>query len=435
MSRTAGNTPAPEKLHDDIALITTELQQVIPAATLAAFELADVGARRTRRQDGIEARILALASAVANDVYAATMYSSFHEWEAFYDVGSKAAASKLAPGLVGAMRPLGNCLTMAAECCDMLRGKLRDEGPEFARYVGRVQLVANNWRRRVGSAREYHCMVILRLPGHCIVVDAVACGTATCVPLGELATAPGCSSLGFVYVGIGAARLLVEYEPHAPCYSLARPRSRGRFEYDDPYADIEGGFAGAVRNLAFPSVNYHVRGQLPSRRTILIHQTWTEQPRNVDSFEELQDGSGWVVETGQMRVDFAKREVLVEKIPYATLKQRQQTRALMGRLSRGRGVLRLPLVPTYAAFAISLAGQGDVGWDPETLRRLRLMDEMCAALGLPEGEVLRIAGVMQGVWMDHEEAKTRSGKRGRGRAKAVRAGRTERSGSGKEARV
>lgn len=401
--------PTAAELRDHIGVISTELQQILPARTLTEFNVADVHVRRTRYRDRIEARILEIASTVANEKYAAKMFSNFHEWEAFRNVTTKSAARALAPELVASMHPFGNCLTMAAECYDGLRAKLEAEGPEYAEYVGRVQLVTNNWKQRAKSARDYHCITIVRLPTHCIVIDAVARGTASRVPLGELYKPPGCSSQGFVYVGIGDARLLVEYEPNEPCYTFARPQSKGRFEYDDPYADVRGGLAGGIEDLAFPSVNWHVQGALPSRRKILIHQTWTRRPRTSVSVEELQGEKGWVVETGQMRINFEKRKITVKLIPYTDLLNRPETMALMQRLYAAR-VLILPLRPTFAKFKISLADQGNDGFDEKTLGRLELMNEMCEALGMPEDEVLRIADVMQEVWTEHGEQNARSKK-------------------------
>lgn len=401
--------PTAAELRDHIGVITTELQQILPARTLTEFNVADVNAHRTRYRDRIEARNLEIASTIANEKYGARMFSNFHEWEAFRNITTKSAARALAPDLVTSMHPFGNCLTMAAECYDDLRTKLEAEGPDYTEYVGRVQLVTNNWKQRANSARDYHCITIVRLPTHCIVIDAVACGTASRVPLGELYKPLGCSSQCFVYVAIGDARLLVEYEPNEPCYTLARPQSKGRFEYDDPYADVKGGLAHGIQDLAFPSVNWHMQGALPSRRNILIHQTWTRRPRTSVSVERLQVEKGWVVETGQMRVNFEKRKITVKLIPYTDLLNRQETMALMQRLYAAR-VLILPLRPTFAKFKISLADQGNDGFDEQTLRRLELMNEMCEALSMPEDGVLRIADVMQEVWAEHDEKNARSKK-------------------------
>jgi hypothetical protein len=423
MKRTIKYTPEEEELLDHIGVITTELEEVLSANTLETFNIPDVNTRGTRDRERIEARILEIASTVANEVYATQMYSDFHTWKAFYDVTTKAAARALAPDLATSIHPFGDCLTMATKCYEELRTNLEAEGPEYAEYVDRVQLVNNNWKQRAQSAREYHCITIVRLPTHCIVVDAVARGTAVSVPLGELTKPPGCASLGFVYIAVGDARLLVEYEPNEPCYSLARPQSKGVFEYDDPYAEIKNGFAGGVADLAFPSVNYHVEGDLPSRREILIHQIWTCPPQIGAVFEELQDRKGWRVETGQMRVNFVKRKITVKKIPYVALRARDETSTLMRRLFRAR-VLIIPLRPSLGKFKISLADQGDIGFDRVTMEKLELMDEMCEALGMPKGEVLRIAIMMQEVWMDYEEMRMRTKKEGKRSAKIAPPGQT-----------
>ncbi|KAJ4376895.1 hypothetical protein N0V86_006332 [Didymella sp. IMI 355093] len=287
------------------------------------------------------------------------MYSDFHTWEAFHDVTTDVAARALTPDLATSIHPFGDCLTMASECYDELRTKLEAAGPEV---LNPLEIIS--------------------------------------VPLGKLNKPPGCASLGFLYIGIGDARLLVEYEPNEPC--IARPQSKGIFEYDDPYAETKNGFAGGVADLAFPSVNFHMKGVLPSHREILIHRVWTCPPQIGAVIEELHDRKGWRVETGEMRVNFVKRKITVKKIPYVALRARDETRTLMRRLFHAR-VLILPLRPTFGKLNISLADPGDIGFDRMTMEKLELMDEMCEALGMPKGEVLHIAVVMQVVRMDYEE--------------------------------
>ncbi|KAH6629664.1 hypothetical protein C7974DRAFT_376474 [Boeremia exigua] len=406
-------------LYEHITIIAEELTQVIPSKKMTQFIVPGANTHTTRHQRQIEARILDIASTIANAKYASVMFSNFHEWEAFRKTSTKAAARALAPGLITSMNPFGNCLTMAYECYEELRTALASEGPDYAKCVDRVQFVTNNWKQRATSARDYHCITIVRLSTHCIVVDAVAIGAAFAVPLGELFKSPGCSSQGFVYVASGDARLLVEYEPNAPCYNLARPQSKDVFEYDDPYADVQGGLEGAVQDLAFPSVDWHMQGKLPSRRKIMIHQTWDRKP-TIDkaSFEELEGGNKVVVETAQIRVNFHKRKITVKYIPYADWRKRTQNAALFRRL-RECSEFTLPKGgQAFAKFKI-LFEQGTDGFDEQTVQSLTLMDEMCEQLGMPKGEVLRIANVMLEVWAEH------------GKGAAKQAGRQQKAAKGR----
>lgn len=164
-----------------------------------------------------------------------------------------------------------------------------------------------------------------------------------------------------------------------------------------------------------------------------MHQTWDRRPRTRVSVEELQGGKGWVVDTGQTRVNFEKRKITFKFILYTDLLNRQESAALMGRLYAAR-VLVLPLRPTFAKFKISLADQGSEGFDEKTPQKFELMDGMCGALGMPEGGVLRIADVMQEVWAEHDEVNDRSKKGTKGKAKTARPGQTGRSEAGKVTR-
>ncbi|KAJ4363873.1 hypothetical protein N0V95_000943 [Ascochyta clinopodiicola] len=394
-----------------IRTIAHELTEVLPATKMAEFNIPDANVRMSRKRSQIEARILKLASNITNAKYAAKSYSSFHVWEAFRHVNSKRAARAVAPDLAASMHPFGNCLTMGSECAEELRTALEVEGPEYAEYVSRVQFVTNNWNQHARSAREYHCMVIIRLPTQCIVVDAVNCDTAFAVPLGEMCVQPGCPSIGLVYVASGDARLLVECGPVSPCYTLARPYSHGEFEYDDPYSDIKDGLVGGVENLAYPSKNYHVRGKLPSRCSTFVHQVWEQKP----SFDhtDLATGTGFAVETCLIRVNFAKRKITVELIPYTDWLMRPENAELLERLRR-RGEVNLSKDgETFANVKVDLDGQGTHGFDAKTAQSLELLDVVCGKLGMPEGEISRIAGVMQEVWTEHDEAKARQADRQR----------------------
>ena len=59
---------------------------------MAQFNIVNADARTTRKQARIESRILEIASKIANDKYAAKMYSNFHTWEAFRNISTKASA-------------------------------------------------------------------------------------------------------------------------------------------------------------------------------------------------------------------------------------------------------------------------------------------------------------------------------------------------------
>ena len=427
------------KVLEHISIITSELSEVITVKKMAQFNILNADARTTRKQARIESRILEIASKIANDKYAAKMYSNFHTWEAFRNISTKASARALVPNLVTTMHPFGNCLTMAFECADELRAALEAEGPEYAEYADRVQFVSNNWKQRATSAREYHCITIVRLATHCIVVDAVACATASKVPLGQLFKPPGCSSQGFVYVAIGDARLLVEYEPNEPSFALARPDSGGIFEYDDPYTDIEGGLEGALQNLEYPSVNYHMRGELPSRRKIMVHQTWERRPNDDLAFEELADGQGFVVETCQVHVNFVKRKIAAKYIPYADCLQRPEYASVLKRMRVTKDFTPPKQGLWSAKLKISLVVHDEDRVNEKLVQSLRLMDDVCEKLGMPRGEILRIADTMLDVWTGYDEKNSKKGRpqkgaKGRTAKVAAKQPRMGNNGTGKALR-
>lgn len=57
----------------DIGIITRELCEVLPAKELEKFHVGNANDHRSRHRDSIEACILKIVSAVANETYAAKM--------------------------------------------------------------------------------------------------------------------------------------------------------------------------------------------------------------------------------------------------------------------------------------------------------------------------------------------------------------------------
>jgi hypothetical protein len=214
--------------------------------------------------------------------------------------------------------------------------------------------------------------------------------------------------------------LLVDYEPNVPCFKLARPLSEGLFVYNDPYSVVKGGFEGGVAHLAYPSVNYHIQGKLPSRRKVLVHQIWERQPTDRDvNFEVVADGGRFVVETLQMRVDFEKRKISAKGIPYVDWLKQPENAKLLKRMRRHEGVsLPESAEEAFAKFKISLVGHGKDKFDRKTADNLRLMDEICEELGMPKGEVLRIADIMLQVWSEYDEWLMQQPSRQKGKKRA-----------------
>jgi hypothetical protein len=91
-----------------------------------------------------------------------------------------------------------------------------------------VQIATDCLYQRHKSSREYHCIVMLRLPGFCIVIDPVADAFAIKVPLNGI-WAQEYSYYSFRYVGIGHARLLlhIDMQKKTPRRNLSTRLPRG----------------------------------------------------------------------------------------------------------------------------------------------------------------------------------------------------------------
>lgn len=115
-----------------IAKIGRDLAEILPAEKMAEFNIPDADFRATLKQGKIEARIVELASAVANAKFAEKSYSNFHIWDVFHYTYTAAEARTFEPVYSALMGQFGNCMSMASECTAELRAALEAEGPEYA---------------------------------------------------------------------------------------------------------------------------------------------------------------------------------------------------------------------------------------------------------------------------------------------------------------
>ena len=410
-------------------IIRTELTNALSARQMSKFSI------DLTTNEPLENQLLIIADVVVRSERSALHYSNWHTWEAFRDVNSEAEARYSAQyGKWASMPPYANCLGMAIACYNELCRRLRRD-TQLSQYADRVQLVTDKWSQSATSDQEYHCMAILRLPTHCIVMDLTAHRRgAIKIPLGSI-DGEGHNSWAYVS-GPGGARLLVEYEPIIDYSTFDHPISStwtnpSPFTYNDPFMDIRGGAVGGVVNLAYPSAkNLYSNefGSFPSRRSISFFSVWTHrQPARVldDPLWIPLGGGEFLVQAGWLCLDMSARELQFMKVSDEDCLSRAQTRAFDKRL-RDLELLEGiddTLTNQAESIVISLGEFDDLvrdGYDDDTRARIQLIDAICHALGMRKGEVLGFSRVMLGVWRSEAKKKSRLSRRRRA-TKTVRA--------------
>jgi hypothetical protein len=348
--------------------------------------------------------ILKLANEVAIKHQTSVSYSNFHTWEHFQQFQTGQEASE-APS-PSSSQSFQNCLYMANSCAEALRAALLQQGTENAPLADRVQIATDCWKQNPTSSRQYHCLVMLRLPDVSIVIDLVAHPYALRVNVDELWEAKF-SIYRFRYVAIGAARLLV----HVDMFDkdkhnvLPHPLTNQFLKYNDPFRDIRGGFKGGVEHLAFPTDSY--AGRVPGRRSIFVDQIWNHRPTSpAIPHYRLQDGTGrYLVESCKIGIDLANRYIWVTAIPLEWIHDPENA-YLLCRLKDRSSYIILGDGPehVFGEFQVALLTLTDIrkGFAKRTENNLKFMLELAEALGLEEGELMRIAGIMLRYWQEEE---------------------------------
>jgi hypothetical protein len=380
-------------------LIASELENVLPKATLAELEISSAAIKvPPEKQMATEALVLKMANAIAIEHRLTVSYSNFHTWEHLRKFKTKKEARDAE--LPQSFKSFQNCLLMANACAEALRAALlAKHRPTTARYV---EVATDNWNQRPNSAREYHCLVMVRLPECCIIIDPVFHHYAFRVPLGEVFTVPWPDTYTLCYVAFGDTRLLVHCEESHNALEHPLTKRLG-ITYGDPFRSVVGGFKGGIANLAYPTDAYI--GQVPSKRSIAVEAVWDHKPTTEIDYSALDDGSGRVLlEVCRISIDFREHELCIGWIPVEWLAWKENT-SLKRRLQRRNGsYVTAEYHPLFEWFQDSLATYKDVqqGFTQRTMKTLKFMEELCVALGMPKGELLRIANVMLEVWQEED---------------------------------
>jgi len=388
------------------AAVQDQMEKKLTAARMASYELA------ASLDPLLEERVYDVACRVALDLASTLHISNFHFWEFFRGLKTIEEARQRALDLQSDTHPFATCLDMAMATSSALKAALLRD-PDLADYACRVETVTDcKPDIIITSPRDIHCLTLLRFHDFCIVIDLCAQPTAFKV---HLDTAFQCQqqldllaqdfhSFAYAYVGnANGARMLVDcsgYKTKTP-YDL--------FFGLSPFHSITDVEISSFLAFAL-AANFGSRltciGNMPSRRTVQARSIWTYAPksRNI-TYTPLSDDT-FIVDTLALRIDFVKQELHLA-IPYKDWLVKPANAFWLERMSGYTEFERCAyhLSDAVAFFKLSLGTNVlfDLpikGINAQVLCRVRLMDDVCARLGLPEGEVLRIAHVVRDVWVE-----------------------------------
>jgi hypothetical protein len=384
----------------DAEFIACELKAALSPSALAEFKLPShwIGSAKNAKhgKKGQES-IFKIANEVAFQYRQSVSYSNFHTWEHFQQFKSGKEASEAPPP--SSSQSFQNYLYMANSCASAFRSALLAMDQNYAYLADRIHIATDSWHQRPTSSREYHCLVMLRLPNFCVVIDPVAYPFTLKVPVNGLWEAKFCT-YRFRYVAIGDVRLLVhvqmsEEDTH---HVLPHPLTQSFFIYNDPFRDVRGGFKGGVEYLAYPTDSY--QGRLPSNRALLIDQLWDAAPTNPSvPHYPLQDGSGrCLVETCKIGMSFETRYMWITAIPLEWV--HRPANAYFLRRLKDRNTYFILEGGVHAELQLELQAPTDIrkGFTKRTKDNLKFVQELAEALGLEKDELVRIAEVMLGWW-------------------------------------
>ncbi|KAJ4368869.1 hypothetical protein N0V83_005951 [Neocucurbitaria cava] len=418
-----------QELRRHVEEIEGDLNENLTTSEMAAHEIAASSGR------ALEERVFQVACRVALRFGSRMHWSNFHTWEFFRNVHTSKEAREVAPRFWKSIYPFSTCLGMASTVTTALRASLLKE-KGLSRYAELVQLATNCDIHEFKTSRRFHCLTMIRLVDYCIVIDLVAQPTAFKVNLTSVHQSQAQlrflekTTLSFEYAyvsGPNNARMLVEY-------SRPDTNASNSFTYEDPFTDVEEGIQGGIVNYAFPLAKSKRRmllGDMPCRRTVQTRSIWNYRPRNGFITYTRLGRSKYLVDSLTLRIDIIEQQ-LVLQLPYSDWLATPQNLHFLERMQQYSGFKRCTesLQDAVAYFYLPLGTPGTMldlptnGLSLCTWRSVQLVDEVCTALGLPEGEVLRIVKVVADFWMGalcrHNEKLIRDEAWGRGTSRSCR---------------
>lgn len=382
--------------------IASQLARVLPEETLGEFKLAPELLAEEEAEPELSAErhelIFDASNQIAIQKRLSGSYSDWHTWEHLRNFEEGETASKAVSS--EALQHFQNCFYMASDCSELLRSYLRSRA-DLSQYESCVMLATNRWTQRATSARQYHCIMMLPLPKACIIIDPVVSSYAIRVPVNTIWDT-GFNK--FCYAALDDVRFLVNIgQDQTPM--LTHPETGEELGHGDPFRSIVDGFEGGIKNLAYPSDNY--RGRTPSNRCIFMYDVWDTQPTSDIDYTLLGADSGkegkFVVETGRISFSFTEHRIWIMSMPVEWLHDPKKA-DLLNRLQKRKQFI---IEGILAGFTVDMHMYADVqqGFLKRTRENLELLQELVEALGLQEGELMRIANIMLGHWQEEDRAK------------------------------
>ncbi|KAF1851893.1 uncharacterized protein K460DRAFT_401893 [Cucurbitaria berberidis CBS 394.84] len=394
-----------QQLQQNAAVLEDVLNNNMSRVEMRAHEISHSG------NPVLEARVFQVASRIALQFATQLHWSNFHTWESFRHINTREEALEHAPHFWDSIHPFSTCLGMASTVTTALQTALSQEA-DLAKYADDVQLVTDCTVEAFKISRRFHCITMVRFRHYCIVIDLVAQPTAFKVGLTSIYTCQKLltfledRTLSFEYAyisGPNSARMLVSYSGALP---RASPDS---FRYGELFTGIEGGIQGGIINYAFLAAKTKRTtplGDMPSRRTLQTRDIWDYEPTNrFVTYTPLEDGK-FLVDTIVLRIDIIEQQ-LVLQLPYIDWLAKPNNLHFLERMKQYsgfkqckrslKGAVAYLYLPLGTGTMLDLAR---TGLSQDTVDGVQLVDDVCAALGLPAGEVLRIVQVVADFWAE-----------------------------------
>lgn len=327
----------------------------------------------------LEERLFQTANAVALKCATKNQWSTFHTWEYLERFDCAEHVSAVADEVWNSIAPFTHCLGLAALVMQDLRAALQSK-LTLMQYAQHVQLVVATRRDPIVGQEDSHAVAVIHLKTHCVVIDPAAQPTAFKIYLGCTYTSP--NLVNFLY----PATCNYKYE-YWVCKGerklnevIGTPRDAGAPEFV-PMDPIHALCDTAYRVIrAFEKLGYP-----PSRKHIFARSLFDYEP---DGIPSVRVGNRYLAQSCQLRVDFWYLEIVMG-IPQQWLHQPENAELLNRSSELDAFYCKKGNLQDVAAFCCVYLGA--YGFNAHVQARLELMDDIASKLGLPQGEVHRIA--------------------------------------------
>ena len=200
------------------------------------------------------------------------------------------------------------------------------------------------------------------------------------------------SQASYVYVEEPrGTRILMEINPWSGTYKC-------------PYVDVKGGIEGGITNYAIPAANPTIDtplGPMPRHRHLGGVSVWNYSPRHPYMYFHPLNNGKFLIDSLSVRVDIIDQAISIQ-VPYEDWLAKPENDVYVQRARRLKPVLQVyecgkELDNAVAYIILRLGGNSFLdlptkGLTKSTLEALKLADEICTVLDLPEGTIKSIGG-------------------------------------------